>query len=123
MNKIFAIVYCIIGSNAFSQNQANNNKCDKIAVVFETRFKNTSVKVFADDSLYFNKKITNKNIKVLEVADAVFIEKIHKIVTIQIGGKQKKTNIIDSTCYIYVKRKGLFGKISIEQSVTQRHYR
>ena len=123
MNRIILIIIIFNWLKIIGGNEPKKSNCSKVSVVFTTKYDNTKVKVYADDSLWFDKKITNKNVKVIEVADAIEITKIPKYLLIRVGKKHKKIILNDTTCFIYVKRKGLFNKLHIEETATQQKFR
>ena len=92
-------------------------------IVFNTYFKNTGVKVYIEDTLFYKGQIHNDNPKVVELAYTLVVPSESDNVQIKAGFFNKKSYSFGSYKFAYVSRRKFWGKLSVELSEKRRKYR
>lgn len=93
----------------------------KYYITFEGKYNNKRVRIYSDDSLIFNQRITSKNPDVLIMAKVVTINSFPKNVKVKIGNKKLLFSTNPSKPYLYIRKKNM--QYTLVDSENQRKYR
>lgn len=98
-------------------------KYDFPNIVFEGKY-NRNVKIFIDDSLYFNARIVNDNYKVLIHAKTITLNRFPKTIILKVGLRPKKHIIWNGQYkYIVISEKSKFLPLKCNMMTISRGYK
>ena len=102
---------------SFTRMQSETKEYNYPQIIFKGQY-NSKVKVFVDDSLYFDERIKNENHKVLTKAKTITLDKIPKSIDIKVGIRPKKRILWTSTCiYLIVEKKNYISPLEYKLTI------